>query len=102
MAGDICDCCGRPEVLGVASSGLGAVSFAWCRECLTEEAEPYDLTKIKYKPASEDSVRTVLKAPVNSLNGRSNWLLFRLPNGDVIFGCFPEGDTYFDVEGDAP
>lgn len=36
-----CDCCGVGEVVGVASSGLGAFSIAWCRDCLAEGVEPY-------------------------------------------------------------
>ena len=42
MAGDLCDCCRRSEqkVLGVASSGLGAISFAFCAECIHMDAEP--------------------------------------------------------------
>ena len=40
MAGDTCDCCQREGVVGVASSCLGAISFAWCRPCLDHGAEP--------------------------------------------------------------
>ncbi len=36
----ICNVCNKHEALGVASSGLGPVSFAFCRECLTHHAEP--------------------------------------------------------------
>lgn len=35
-----CDCCGRPGVVGVASSGYAAISFAWCAECLRSEFHP--------------------------------------------------------------
>jgi len=27
-------------------------------------------------------------------DGRSNWKWFRLSSGDLIFGCYPQGDTY--------
>lgn len=42
MAGMVCDCCHRPEqkVVGVASSGFIAMSFAWCGECLQQHVEP--------------------------------------------------------------
>lgn len=56
--------------------------------------DEYDLTKITNKPASDEAVSVMLKADPTSMDGRSNWLWFTLPNGDVIFGCFPEGDTY--------
>lgn len=35
-----CDVCGQPAV-GVSSSTLGAISFAFCKRCLDEGAEPY-------------------------------------------------------------
>lgn len=31
------------------------------------------------------------------MDGRSAWQWFRLPNGDLIFGCFPQGNTYEEV-----
>lgn len=35
-----CDCCRRNEPVGVASSAMGAISFAFCGECLIQNAEP--------------------------------------------------------------
>ncbi|TPL66591.1 hypothetical protein [Mesorhizobium sp. B2-4-1] len=55
---------------------------------------------MRSKPASDASVETILKADPTSMDGRSNWLWFRLPNDDLIFGCFPEGATYFATEYD--
>lgn len=52
---------------------------------------------VTVKPASDRQIDVVMKAPVTSMDGRSNWLLFTLPNGDLIFGCYPEGDTYEEV-----
>ena len=40
MSGAICDVCGQPAVR-IACSSLGAVSFAYCRECSDAWAEPY-------------------------------------------------------------
>ena len=38
-----CDVCGDPAI-GVASSALGPVSFAYCAECARASAEPYGMT----------------------------------------------------------
>ena len=35
-----CDCCGRVKPVNVASSTLGAISFAYCSECNVMNAEP--------------------------------------------------------------
>lgn len=43
MAGNVCDCCNQPFADGagsVASSSIGAISFAFCQRCLLESAEP--------------------------------------------------------------
>ncbi len=45
--------------------------------------------------ASPGSIFTVLTAEPNTDDGRSEWMWFRLPNGDRIFGTYPRGDTYF-------
>ncbi len=52
-------------------------------------------------PASKESVNTVLNANPNCIDGRSNWVWVRLPNGDLVLGVFPQGGTYFAVEEDA-
>ena len=40
MSGATCDVCGQTAE-GIACSSLGAVSFAYCRECSNARAEPY-------------------------------------------------------------
>lgn len=35
-----CDCCRVNHALGVASPAFVAVSFAWCEECIKQQAEP--------------------------------------------------------------
>lgn len=35
-----CQVCAESEAEGVACSGLGPISFAYCRECLDKGAEP--------------------------------------------------------------
>lgn len=51
---------------------------------------------LQRKVASAETMLTMLSAPVGD-NGRGSWSLFRLPNGDLLFGAFPHGDTYMQV-----
>ncbi len=37
-----CDVCGKEAETFVACSSCGAVSFAYCQECLNQGREPYD------------------------------------------------------------
>ena len=37
-----CDVCGKETETFVASSSCGAISFAYCHECLNAGREPYD------------------------------------------------------------
>lgn len=37
-----CEVCGKEAETFVASSSCGAISFAYCRECLSQGIEPYD------------------------------------------------------------
>ena len=48
-------------------------------------------------PAKEEDVAHVLGQGVND-DGRSEWVWVRLPNGDLVLGVFPRGDTYFSME----
>lgn len=41
MAGKICDVCNAEGETHVLSSGIGAVSFAYCERCARSNAEPY-------------------------------------------------------------
>lgn len=52
-------------------------------------------------PASEASVQLVLAADEQSDDGRSQFVWLRLPNGDLMLGVFPQGDTYLECEEDA-
>ncbi len=52
-------------------------------------------------PASQASVDLVLAQSEEGMDGRSNWVWVRLPNGDLVLGVYPQGDTYFEVEDDA-
>jgi hypothetical protein len=48
-----CDVCGKSAV-GVASSSLGAISYAYCNECLLRYAEPVTAFEITYEVTSGD------------------------------------------------
>lgn len=45
-------------------------------------------------PATEEAVQTVLNAPENTGDGRSNWVWVRLHDGTLVLGVFPQGNTY--------
>ena len=48
-----CDVCSKSAV-GVASSSLGAISYAYCDECLLRYAEPITAFEITYEVTSGD------------------------------------------------
>lgn len=52
-------------------------------------------------PASKKMVKLVRRADKDNFDGRSNWVWVRLPNGDLILGIYPQGDTYEACERDA-
>ena len=52
-------------------------------------------------PAKPEYVRLVLDADESSADGRSPWMWVRLPNGDLILGVYPQGDTYLACEADS-
>lgn len=56
MAGLTCDSCGRGNVIGVASSSLGAVSWAWCRECLDHNAEPPIMFEFVFEDVADGNI----------------------------------------------
>jgi len=52
MAMPFCDVCGR-DAIGVASSSLGAVSWAFCQECARKPAEPACMFQYMYHDVSD-------------------------------------------------
>lgn len=53
------------------------------------------------EPAPNEAVLHVLSQPVeteDNHDGRSKWLWLRLPDGDLVLACYPQGDTYFATE----
>jgi len=46
------------------------------------------------------NVDKVVNAPQDSDYGvsRSPWYWFRLANGDLVFGCFPQDELYMELE----
>ena len=65
---------------------------------IDETGRDTDRVLATVKPASNESVGTVLTASETSEDGRSNWMWVRLANGDLILGVYPQGDTYFATE----
>lgn len=54
----------------------------------------------EHYPASQEAVELLLEKPADgSGDTRSGWKWFRLANGDLVLGFFPQGDGYFEVEG---
>jgi hypothetical protein len=64
---------------------------------LTDEEQYYTI-----KTASSESVSEVLSSSVRDPDGRSQWVWVRLPDGDLVLGIFPQGDTYELTERDHP
>ena len=52
-------------------------------------------------PASAEAVALVAAASEDTEDGRSQFMWLRLPNGDLMLGVFPQGDTYLACEADA-
>jgi hypothetical protein len=86
MAMPNCDVCGQPAK-GVASSTLGAISFAFCQECLNHSAEPEFMFYYLYDDVSHDGEG--LSEHINDLStwkdGRywewPEWLAWRKAQG---------------------
>lgn len=55
---------------------------------------------VSMKPASMEAVLTVMSADPDDPEGRSEMLWIRLPNGDLVLGCYPQSDTYMATEWD--
>jgi hypothetical protein len=47
----------------------------------------------------EEVFRDLLDRDPEEDHTRSQVLQFRLPNGDLILGFYPQGDSYFEIEG---
>ena len=48
----------------------------------------------------EDKLRELLDRDPNVDDTRSQTLQIRFPNGDLILGFFPQGESYFEIEGE--
>lgn len=60
-----------------------------------------DRTLLHRHPASKAIANMVINTEQVTLDGRSEWLWIRLSNGDLILGCYPQGETYMACEEDA-
>lgn len=78
-----CDVCSKSAV-GVASSYLGAISYAYCDECLLRYAEPVTAFEITYEVTSGD-VADWVKELTTYVNGKyltwDEWLQLRNKDG---------------------
>lgn len=55
------------------------------------------------KPPKRMTAKRLRKRPTEKgLDARSPWCWARLASGDLILGTFPQGDTYLEIEKDAP
>lgn len=41
MSSAKCEVCGSDDVIGVASSSMGAISLSWCLDCAQSNREPW-------------------------------------------------------------
>jgi len=58
-----------------------------------------DLVICSREPAIQPAVELCLTAPIEQgTDGRSRWYWFRLSNGDLILGFYPQGETYLATE----
>jgi hypothetical protein len=69
-----------------------------CRDDTPVKLEEDGVALATIAPARKDQVDLILAASEDTEDGRSEWLWIRLPNGDLILGVFPQGDTYFATE----
>ena len=51
-------------------------------------------------PADPKVARKVMRAKVDSEDGRSQYVWCRFANGDLMLGVFPQGETYLETEAD--
>lgn len=89
-----CDCCGATEVMGVASSSLGAISFAWCRECIMRGAEPLSMLLFVYETTNEGKdAATFVQDLVTWVEGEYiKWpeVITRIGDGRIKYEPTPE------------
>lgn len=46
------------------------------------------------------SIDKLINSDPNEEETRSQWLWVHFPNGDLMLATFPQGDMYFELEGD--
>ena len=96
----VCLACSEPLRL-VDRSWVDGTGGDVCGKWGRYENEPHlPCPKINELSASAESVALMLNAPVGD-EGRTEWSWLWMPNGDLLFGCYPCGDTFFFAEPDA-
>lgn len=66
------------------------------------DPESHPLAVVAACWADDEATAEILSADTEGIDGRSPWAFFRLANGDLIFGCYPRGDTYLATETSHP
>lgn len=64
-----------------------------------QHGEPTVEAHVALTDASNEAAQAVLEADLDSIDGRSQWVWIRFPNGDLFLAVAPQGDTYFEAEG---
>ena len=65
---------------------------------------PNPLLLAELSPMTREQVDFMLTRPIDDgtvacgMDDRSEWLWVRFPNGDLMCGFFPHGDSYFEHE----
>lgn len=80
-----CDVCGRERETTVASSVLGPFSFAYCHECLLQDAEPLDMWYSTFDVVGPNNIREDLKTFGSFKDGK--YVTF----SDVV-SCYTPGE----------
>lgn len=53
---------------------------------------------IQRQSCKEETAKRIANLPAHGSDNRSQWYYFRLPDGDLIMGFYPHGNTYFSTE----
>lgn len=74
----------------------------WDHKTYQDLGDREDPARIVVANALPESVEAIIEANELSEDGRSQWVWVRFPNGDLMLGTFPQGETYFEHEEEYP
>ena len=60
--------------------------------------EDWNKEGIKDQPASKEAIDYIMNLPIGNDSGKSEWRFIRMPDGTLVFGCYPKGDDYLMTE----